>query len=88
MIILVKYIALQWDNHQGGQGRTFENTLTIEVNQFEQLHKVYDLAIYEVEKAVNLVQFGQVNKFGYKILSIELVNPISANKSEVKSENA
>lgn len=87
MIILVKYIALQWDNHQGGQGRTFENTLTIDINQFEQLYKVYELAVVEVEKAVNLVQFGQVNEFGYKILSIELVKPISANKSEVLNEN-
>jgi hypothetical protein len=77
MILLVKYIALQWDNHQGGSGRAFENVLTIEVNQFEQLHKAYETAKSEVLKAVNLVQFGQATMQGYKIVSVELVKPIS-----------
>lgn len=80
MIILVKYIALQWDSVQGGQGRTFENTLMIEVNQFEQLHKAYEIAEQEVLKSVNLVQFDQADKFGYKILSVEIAKPISAQK--------
>ena len=80
MILLVKYIALQWDNHQGGSGRTFENVLTIEINQFEQLHKVYDFVESEVLKDVNLVQFGQAAKQGYKIISIELVKPVSASE--------
>lgn len=80
MIILVKYTALQWDNHQGGQGRVFENTLVIEVNKFEQLNMVYEIANIEVKKAVDLVQFGQSNEYGYKILSIELTKPIGINK--------
>lgn len=87
MIILVKYIALQWDNVQGGQGRTFENTLMIEVNQFEQLNKVYEIAEREVLKAVNLVQFDQADKFGYKILSVEIAKPISASLQDSKHEN-
>lgn len=87
MIILVKYIALQWDNVQGGQGLTFENMLTIEINQFEQLHRVYEIAEAEVLKAVNLVQFDQADKFGYKILSVEIAKPISASLQESKNEN-
>lgn len=87
MIILVRYIALQWDNVQGGRGRTFENTLTIEINQFEQLHRAYEIAEAEVLKAVNLVQFDQADKFGYKILSVEIVKPISASLQESKNEN-
>jgi hypothetical protein len=83
VIIHVTYIALQWDNHQGGQGRTFENKLLIDINQFEQLHKAYEIAEREIEKAVNLVQFGQANQYGFKIISIELVKPISAQQDEV-----
>ena len=80
MIMLVKYIALQWDNHQGGSGVPFENVLTIEVNQFEQLHKAYKIAESEVLKCVNFVQFGQASSQGYKIISVELVKPISASE--------
>lgn len=79
MILLVKYIALQWDNHQGGSGRVFESVLTIEINQFEQLYKAYEIAQSEALKAVNLVQFGQATAQGYKIVSIELVKPISGS---------
>lgn len=84
MIILVKYIALQWDNVHGGQGRTFENTIAIEINQFEQIHKAYEIAERAVFDAVNLVQFDQADKFGYKILSVEIAKPISSSSDEVK----
>lgn len=87
MILLVRYIALQWDNVQGGRGRTFENILTIQINQFEQLHKAYEIAEREVFKAVNLVQFEQADKFGYQILSIEIVKPISSCVQEQINEN-
>lgn len=87
MILLVRYIALQWDNVQGGQGRTFENILTIEINQFEQLHKAYEIAEREAFKAVNLVQFDQADKYGYKILSVEIAKPISASYQESRNEN-
>ena len=86
MIIKVRYIALQWDNVQGGQGRPFENTVLIEVNQFEQIHKVYELANLAVLNAVNSVQFNQACEFGFKILSIEIMEPVSASKVEFESE--
>ena len=87
MIIKVKYIALQWDNVQGGQGRPFENTILIEASQFEQLHKVYELANLAVINAVNSVQFNQAGEFGFKILSIELDKPVSASKVEFEYED-
>lgn len=85
MILHITYIALQWDNYQGGQGRPFENKLLIEVNQFEQLHKAYEIAVREVLKAVSLVHFDQPDKYGFKILSIELIKPVSGQESEIEN---
>ena len=85
MILQVTYTALQWDNVQGGSGRIFENKLLIDINQFEQLHKAYEIAVKKVLEKVALVQFDQVDKYGFQITSIELIKPESAQNDQQKA---
>lgn len=82
MILKVNYIAIQYDNHQGGQGRPFENSILVEVNQFEQLHSAYSIAESALTESLKEVAFYQHEYKDYKILSIELVKPISGGKCE------
>ena len=77
MILCVNYIAIQWDNHQGGSGRPFENKLLVEVNQFQQLHEAYSAAVDALTKSLSDISMGQSEYKDFKILSIEIIKPAS-----------
>lgn len=49
MIVVINYMALHFDNHQGGSGRPFTGVIIRKVGDGATLDALHDLALSELE---------------------------------------
>jgi len=75
MVVEIKYMALQWDNHQGGSGRPFEGRLLRRMDADSTLIQLQEFAIEELnkEQKYNVQVIGD-----YKLVEIVVADPEAA----------